>query len=123
VHPRYGTPAFAIIGMSLVATVLAISGTFEQLLTYVVFTGWIFYALAACSIFVYRRRRPAADRPFRAPGYPLTPLLFVLSALLIVGNTLVTQPGRAVVGFAIVLAGLPAYWYWRSRMPHGHARD
>lgn len=115
VHPRFGTPAFAVIASSVWAMVLAASGTFEQLLTYAVFTGWIFYALAAAAIFVFRRRDPEAPRPFQVPGYPLTPLLFVASAALIVGNTIYAQPARASAGLGIVLLGIPAYLVWRAR--------
>lgn len=114
VHPRFGTPAFAIATSSAWAIVLAATGTFEQLLTYVVFAGWLFYALGAMSIFVYRRRAPNAARPFSVPGYPLTPALFILAALAIVLNTIVVQPGRALVGIGLVLAGVPAYWFWRK---------
>ena len=117
----FGTPAFAIIALNIVSVLLAVTGTFEQLLTYVVFTGWIFYALGAASIFVYRRRQPRAERPFRVPGYPITPVLFVLSAAIIVINATVTQPARAAVGIAIVLSGAPAYLIWRRRPPYRKA--
>ncbi len=113
IHPRFGTPAVAVAATSAWATLLAASGTFEQLLTYAVFAGWIFYALGAASLFVDRRRRPGAPRPFRVPGYPWTPLAFVASAALIVVSTLVTQPGRAAVGLLVVATGIPAYWIWR----------
>jgi APA family basic amino acid/polyamine antiporter len=113
VHPRFRTPAFAIAAAAAWAIVLAATGTFEQLLTYVVFAGWIFYALGAASIFVYRRREPHAPRPFRVPGYPITPILFVVASAAIVLNTLVSQPGRAFAGLGVVLAGAPAYWIWR----------
>ena len=115
VHPRFGTPAFAILAGSMWAAILAATGTFEQLLTYVVFSGWIFYGLGALSIFVFRRREPDAPRPFRVPGYPVTPALFVAAASAIVLNTLFTQPGRALVGIAVVLSGVPAYLLWRRR--------
>jgi basic amino acid/polyamine antiporter, APA family len=115
VHPRFGTPAFSIVASSLWAMLLAITGTFEQLLTYVVFVGWIFYALGALALFAYRRRRPDDPRPFRTPGYPLTPLLFVASAVAIVLNTIVSQPGRAAVGLGLVFLGLPAFFAWRAR--------
>ncbi|HEX3157425.1 MAG TPA: amino acid permease [Gemmatimonadaceae bacterium] len=115
VHPRFGTPAFAIGAGSVWAALLAASGTFEQLLTYVVFSGWIFYGLGALSIFVFRRREPHAPRPFRVPGYPLTPALFVAAAAAIVINATITQPGRAAVGLGVVLAGVPAYAVWRAR--------
>jgi APA family basic amino acid/polyamine antiporter len=113
VHPRFGTPAFAIVAGAVWAMVLAASGTFEQLLTYVVFSGWIFYGLGALSIFALRRRYPHAIRPFRVPGYPVTPALFVAAAAAIVLNALATQPGRTLVGLAVVLAGAPAYLVWR----------
>jgi len=120
VHPRFGTPATAVIVQAIWAIALALSGTFSQLLTYVVFTGWIFYALGAASIFVLRRKYPDAPRPFRVPGYPLTPLLFVVASAIIVINTLFTQPRLALVGVAFVLSGAPAYFIWRrfgSRTP------
>ena len=115
VHPRFKTPAFAIIAGAVWAAVLAVTGTFQQLLTYVVFIGWIFYALAAASVFVYRRRQPDAVRPYRVPFYPLTPILFIASAAAIVLNTIVTQPGLAAIGFGIVLIGAPAYFIWRRK--------
>ncbi|HEU5186650.1 MAG TPA: amino acid permease [Gemmatimonadaceae bacterium] len=115
VHPRFGTPALAIVTSSIWAMLLAITGTFEQLLTYVVFIGWIFYALGGLAIFAYRRREPDMPRPFRTPGYPFTPLLFVASAAAIVINTIVSQPGRAALGLGLVLLGVPAYYFWRAR--------
>jgi APA family basic amino acid/polyamine antiporter len=113
VHPRFGTPALAIVASSAWAMLLAVTGTFEQLLTYVVFVGWIFYALGGLAIFAYRRRQPDMPRPFRAPGYPLTPVLFVGSAAAIVLNTIVSQPGRAVLGLAVVFVGMPGFYLWR----------
>jgi APA family basic amino acid/polyamine antiporter len=115
VHPRYGTPAVSIIAGTLWAMVLAVSGTFEQLLTYVVFVGWIFYALGAACVIVLRRTQPHAERPFRVPGYPWSPAVFVLAAAALVGNTIATQPVRAAVGIGVVLLGLPAYYIWRTR--------
>jgi APA family basic amino acid/polyamine antiporter len=119
IHPRFGTPAFAVALSSAWAALLAASGTFEQLLTYVVFAGWAFYALAGLSLFYYRRQRPDLPRPFKVPGYPWAPWLFVLSAVGIVVNTLLTQPGRALVGVAVVLAGIPAFWLWRRNSISG----
>jgi basic amino acid/polyamine antiporter, APA family len=113
VHPRFKTPAFAVIAGSLWAILLAATGTFEQLLTYVVFSGWLFYALGAASIFVYRRRGTADDSTYRVPGYPVTPLLFIIAATAIVMNTMLTQIDRAAIGFAIVALGVPAFFVWR----------
>jgi APA family basic amino acid/polyamine antiporter len=115
VHPRFGTPAVSIVAGTLWAMVLAASGTFEQLLTYVVFVGWIFYALGAACVFVLRRTKPHADRPFRVPGYPWTPLLFIIAATALVANTIATQPIRAAVGIGVVLLGLPVYFVWRGK--------
>lgn len=119
VHPRFGTPSFAVIAAAAWSAVLAVSGTFEQLLTYVIFIGWIFYALAAASVFVYRSRMPNLERPFRVPGYPVTPFVFILAAATLVINTVVRQPGRAAVGIGIVLIGAPAYAIWRRRHDRG----
>jgi len=113
VSPRFGTPALAIVAGAAWAMVMAATGSFDQLLTYVVFAAWIFYGLGALSIFVYRRKQPDAVRPFRVPGYPVTPLLFVASAALLVLNTIVSQPGRAAIGIIVVLSGVPAYYWWR----------
>jgi basic amino acid/polyamine antiporter, APA family len=115
VHPRFKTPAFAVIAGAIWSMLLAITGTFEQLLTYVVFVGWIFYALAAASIFVYRRRAPDAVRPYLVPGYPITPLLFVIAAAALALNTIITQPLRAGIGLGIVLLGAPAFLMWRKQ--------
>lgn len=113
VHPRFGTPALAVIAQSAWAIVLAVTGTFEQLFTYVIFAGWIFYALTAMSVFVFRRTRPEAVRPFRVPGYPWTPVLFVAAALALVVNTLIRQPFEALVGLGIVMLGTPVFAWWR----------
>lgn len=115
VHPRWKTPAFAIIASCAWAAVMAASGTFDELLTYVVFTGWAFYALGAASIFRYRTRDPHALRPFRTPGYPWTPLLFIGASAVIVLNAVFVHPARAMLGAGLVLLGAPAFWFWRRR--------
>jgi len=119
VSPRFGTPAIAIIAGSAWAMVMAATGSFDQLLTYVVFAAWIFYGLGALSIFVYRRKLADVPRPFRVPGYPVTPLLFVASAAALVLNTIASQPTRAAIGLAVVLSGVPAYYWWRSTRTPG----
>ncbi len=112
VHPRFHTPAFAVIAGSAWAILLAATGTFEQLLTYVVFTGWLFYALGAASIFRYRQQQQGASS-YRVPGYPWTPLLFIVAATALVINTIVTQISRAAIGLGIVALGVPVYFIWR----------
>lgn len=115
--PTRKTPAFAIVAGATWSMVGAALGTFEQLLTYVVFAAWIFYGLGALSIFVYRarERRGEPRAAFRVPGYPVTPLLFALAAFALVVNTIVAQPQRAAVGLAIVFSGTPAFYWWRAR--------
>jgi APA family basic amino acid/polyamine antiporter len=115
VHEKWKTPAFAIIVSCGWAAVLAATGTFEQLLTYVVFVGWAFYSIGAASIFFYRRRAPDAVRPFRVPGYPFTPWLFIAIAMVIVINTIWLHPGRAAIGVGLVLLGIPVYWFWKRK--------
>ena len=112
VHPRFGTPAVAVAVSAGWATLLALSGTFEQLFTYVVFASWMFAALAAASVFVLRRRRPDMPRPFRVPGYPITPALFIAAAGAIVLNTVIARPVQALIGLAIVATGVPVYSFW-----------
>jgi basic amino acid/polyamine antiporter, APA family len=115
IHPTNGTPAFAIGVAGSWSALLAAIGSFEQLLTFVVFIGWIFYALAASSVFIYRRREPDAVRSYRVPGYPLTPLIFIVAAAGLVANTIATQPLRAGIGLGVVSLGVPAYVFWRRR--------
>jgi APA family basic amino acid/polyamine antiporter len=115
VHPRWKTPTFAIIASCAWSAVLAASGTFEELLTYVVFVGWVFYSIGAAAIFRYRRRDPGAQRPFRVPGYPVTPWLFIAIAAAIVVNTVWQQPGRAAIGAGLVLIGIPVYGFWKRK--------
>jgi basic amino acid/polyamine antiporter, APA family len=113
VHPTFGTPAAAIAGTAVWSAVLVLSGSFEQLLTYVVFMSWLWFAAAALTIFVYRRRQASGPRPFSTPGYPLTPALFILAALVIVANTIVARPVQSIIGLGIALLGVPAYFVWR----------
>jgi len=116
VHPRYGTPAFSIMAGGAIAAVLCLLGTFQQLLSYVVFVGWIFYGLGGASVFVFRRRAPDTPRPFRVPGYPVTPVVFVASAVVIVVNAILNQPTRQTV-FALgaIALAVPIYFFWRRR--------
>lgn len=118
-HRHFRTPTTAIIVLCAMAILYALTGTFEQLLTYVVFCGWLFYALAAAAIFIFRRRQPLLARPYRVPGYPFTPAAFIAFALVVVVNTVITQPLRAAVGLAIVVAGIPVFSLWQ----HMSGRD
>lgn len=114
-HPRFDTPSVAIIIQTAWAIVLVLTGTYAQLVDYVVTVDWIFFGAAGATIFVFRRRIPVDERPagiFRTPLYPLLPALFVAVAVLIVGSVLWTNPVRSGIGFALLVAGVPAYLYW-----------
>ena len=116
VHPRFHTPAFAIVAQSLWAAVLILFwGTFENLISYVVFTDWIFFGLAAAAVFVFRRRRPDAPRTVRVPLYPFTPAFFVAVSAWFVAVTLVERPAQAWAGLAFLALGVPAYYSWTRR--------
>jgi basic amino acid/polyamine antiporter, APA family len=115
VHPRYRTPHLSILAMGAWAIVLSLSGTFEQLFTYVIFGQWIFFGLTVGAVFILRRKHPDMHRPYRTFGYPVTPILFILAALAISLNSLVNETWNALAGLLIIGLGLPAYWYWRKR--------
>jgi basic amino acid/polyamine antiporter, APA family len=113
VHPKFHTPAFAIFWMGVWSSILALTGTYQQLLTYVIFAGWIFYGVGGACVFIYRRRNPGIKLPYSTPGYPITPILFVLAAAALVMNTIAADTRSALVGIGIVLTGVPAYLLWR----------
>ena len=96
------------------AVALTASGTYAQLYTYVVFAGLVFHVATAAALFVLRRRRPQAERPYRVWGYPLVPLAFVAASLVLVVNTLWTSPTESLAGLVLVALGLPAYWLWKG---------
>jgi len=112
VHPRFKTPHVAIAVQGVWASVLAVSGSYERLFSYVVFTAWIFYGLAVLAVVVLRRRWPERERPYKMWGYPVTPLLFAGAAFWFVVNTIVTTPLSSLAGLAIVATGIPAYFIW-----------
>ena len=119
VHPRFGTPANAIIALGVWSAVLACASKFAELAGGAIFVGWIFYGLAAAAIFPLRRKSPNAKIPYRVPGYPFTPFLFVLAAAAIVSNAIILafyDPAsfqHIVVAIMLFLLGLPAYAFWR----------
>jgi APA family basic amino acid/polyamine antiporter len=116
VHPRYRTPAIAILGQAAWSAILVLSGTFEQLLTYTGFAVILFSALAVLSLFFVRRRAGQTGTPtFRAWGFPWAPAVFCAVSFAIVMNTIVHAPGPAFAGLAVMAAGVPIYWWTRSR--------
>jgi len=113
VDPRYHTPARSLWAQSLWAVVLTLSGTYEQIYTYVIFGGLLFHAGTAGAVIVLRRRLPDLERPYRVWGYPWVPLLFILASILLIGNTLVGKPIESLIGLVFIAAGVPAYLWWR----------
>jgi len=113
VHPRYRTPSACILAQGSWAALLTFSGTYEQLYTYVTFVIVLFHAATGAAVFVLRRTRPDAPRPYRVWGYPLVPAVFILPSLALVANTLAERPREALFGVVILVLGLPAYAWWR----------
>jgi APA family basic amino acid/polyamine antiporter len=116
VHPRFGTPVLAILLQTGWAIVLVLAWrTFEDLISYVVFTDWIFFGLAASAVFVLRRRFPGSAHPYRTPGYPFTPLFFVGMSLWFVASTLIEKPAQAWAGMLFLALGVPVYFFWKRQ--------
>lgn len=115
VHPRYFSPHVSIIALSIWSIILSLSGTFEQLFTYVIFGEWIFFGLTVAAVFILRKKRPDLPRPYKTWGYPVTPAIFVLAAFLISLNSLIKTFWNSMAGLGIILLGVPAYFYWRKK--------
>jgi len=118
--PKTGAPVVAIVLQGIAATIIALSGRYEQILNYVVSIDFISFALTAASLFVFRRRDktvPADDEAklYRVPGHPFTTALFVLTCASIVASTIITYPTNSVFGFVILAAGIPVYLYWSRK--------
>jgi APA family basic amino acid/polyamine antiporter len=113
VHPRFHTPGRSLWAQSLWAVVLTVSGTYEQIYTYVIFGGLLFHAATAGAVFVLRRKYPDVERPYRVFGYPWVPLIFILASVLLIGNTLLEKPIESLIGLIFIAAGVPAYLWWR----------
>jgi APA family basic amino acid/polyamine antiporter len=114
-HPRFATPSVAIVVQTLWSTVLVLTGTYAQLVDYVVSADWLFFGLAGAALFVLRRKIPLAERGegvFTTPAYPFVPGLFVAVAALILGSVIWTNPIRSGLGFGLLALGVPAYLYW-----------
>ncbi len=111
VHPRYRTPHRAIVMQAVWSSVLVVTGTYKALFTRVVYTEWIFFAVMALGLFRLRRR-PNLVRGYKIWGYPVIPVLFIISSLAIVVNQIISDPRESVFGLSLVLAGLPVYILW-----------
>ena len=114
VHPVHRTPANAIVAQAVWSSVLAATGAYQTLFTRVIYTEWLFFALMAAGLFVLRRRREYAP-PYRAPGYPWVPIVFIVASLAIVANQIYRTPWEAAVGLGFVAIGAPVYYLLHAR--------
>ena len=116
VHATHHTPSVSIILLSLWASVLVLSGRYDDLLNLVIFASWILYAMATASVIVLRRKRPDMPRPYRTLGYPAVPVLFVGAAGLLLVNTMMVYPRESILGLVVILIGIPFYFHWRKKL-------
>jgi len=111
------TPAVSLVVQAVWTCILCISGSYNQLLNYVIFAVLIFYVLTIVGLFVLRRTRPNAERPYKAVGYPVLPAIYIIMALYIDVVLLLYQPQYTWPGLIIVLLGIPVYFAWSRRGP------
>jgi APA family basic amino acid/polyamine antiporter len=114
IHPKFRTPGAALLFQAILASVLALSGTFEDLTSLFIFAGWIFYGLATVGLFRLRYKEPNMPRPYHCWGYPWVPGLFVLGALALTINLWLDRPLRCTIGLALMLFGLFFYRHWKK---------
>ncbi len=115
IHPKYRVPTKAIFWQAVWSSILCISGTFQALYEYVVFALVIFFAATGLAVIILRYKKPDIPRPYRAWGYPILPLFFVLINFAVFVNTIWAQPFQSLIGLIILIAGIPAFLYWKSK--------
>jgi amino acid transporter len=114
IHPSFRTPSGSLIFLGSIAALLALSGTYEELYSLFVFAVWIFFALTAIALVRLRKIEPNLVRPYRAWGYPLTPLIFLAVAIALTTNLWMVRPVRSSLGLLVILAGIPFFYHWRK---------
>jgi APA family basic amino acid/polyamine antiporter len=115
VHPRFKTPGFSLVIQAVWASLLALTGTFEQLFTFAMFAGILFWVLAAAAIFTLRKKRPDLPRPYKAWGYPVVPMIFIIALSGILLNTLVRRPVESLAGVILMVVGIPVFYMWDKK--------
>ena len=115
IHPRFKTPAFAIVAQGLWTEVLILTGSYESLFAYSILSAWIFYTLSVVAVWVLRRKAPDAPRPYRMWGYPFTLWAFVIVSVWFMVDALANQFKTSLMALAITAAGIPFYLIWRVR--------
>ncbi len=123
VHPRYHTPSVALMVQLVLSIVLLLfAGSFRQLFSLAIFAEWLFYMIAASTVFVLRQKEPDAPRPYRTWGYPVVPALFIAAAAVLLYYTFTENIRNSAWGVVVILAGLPVYW-WFARKKRLAASD
>lgn len=115
VNEKYHVPMTALMVQGVWACLLTLSGTYDQLFTYVVFVSWLFYAMSCGAVIILRRQAPQMPRPYKTWGYPVVPIVFILFAIWLMINTIIEAPRDAAIGVGIMLLGLPIYFYWKKK--------
>ena len=115
VHPKFKTPGNAIIIQGFWAAILTLTGTFEELITLVVFVNVIMWIAASSTVFVLRKKQPNLERPYKVWGYPYVPAFFILFSSAIMVNTFIESPEQSLMGLGLTLLGIPAYLYWKKK--------
>jgi APA family basic amino acid/polyamine antiporter len=115
VSPRTHVPIRSLVVQGFWACVIALSGEYDTLTDYAIFALTMFYALVTASIFIFRRREPDAERPYRTWGYPFVPIVFLVVTTGLIIETFRTNPGRSGIGLFLILLGLPVYWVIEGR--------
>jgi len=113
IQPSFHTPSGALLFLGVIAALLALTGTFEELYSLFVFAVWIFFAMTAVALLRLRRTEPELVRPYRAWGYPWTPIIFLLAAIALTVNLWMMRPVRSTLGLVVIAAGVPFYYRWR----------
>jgi len=114
VHPKFHTPGNAIMIQGVWASVLALSGTFEEIITLVVFVNFMMWIAASSTVFVLRKKQPELERPYKVWGYPYVPAFFIIFSSAIMINTFFESPQQSLMGIGLTLLGIPAYLYWKK---------
>jgi basic amino acid/polyamine antiporter, APA family len=123
VHPRFRTPHVALWLQAVWSCVLVLSGRYDQLFTYAMFSSLLLYAAAVASVFTLRRTRPDMRRPYRVPGYPVVPFLFLLAIVALIANTLIERPVESMTGLVLLALGVPAYLFMRRESRDGSVQS
>ncbi|MFC1553657.1 APC family permease [candidate division KSB1 bacterium] len=115
IHPKYGTPAFGLVLQAVWSAILALTGTYEQLFTFAMFVGILFWIGAAGAVFTLRKKQPDLSRPYKTWGYPYTPIIFIISLSLVLVNAVIEKPIESLSGILFTLIGIPVFYYWRNK--------